>query len=129
MHDQFREKGKEVITSDVGGQRHMKKYRAKPGNMYIVEMPKDSEEGEEEVPNQMQLEMMAQQGMELAIYMESALNLKRKWKEEMSEQMEKDNKTNNIGEQAIEKKNKKRKEEAKYTKAEEADLTMPHPKP
>ncbi|MED6209996.1 hypothetical protein PIB30_059899 [Stylosanthes scabra] len=108
-------------------QRKVKKYRAKPGITYIVEMPDESEEDGEEGQNLLQLQTNQQRGMELALYMENALNLKRKWQQEEQNQKE-DIKI--INSAKIEETNSlKKRNESEYDKAEEAGLMMPHKEP
>ncbi|MED6107665.1 hypothetical protein PIB30_016108 [Stylosanthes scabra] len=45
-------KGKEIIIAEKDTQRKMKRYKAKPENVYIVEMPEDSEDGAAEEQDQ-----------------------------------------------------------------------------
>ncbi|MED6189044.1 hypothetical protein PIB30_091799 [Stylosanthes scabra] len=89
---------------------------------------KEIEEDKAEEQERVQQEAIVQQGMELVIYMENALNLKRKWQEEGHPQIKDSKEGNNIQDEVVGSL-KKRKGDAKSDKAEEAGLIIAHPKP
>ncbi|MED6114952.1 hypothetical protein PIB30_085468 [Stylosanthes scabra] len=99
----------------------MKRYKAK------LEMPEDSEDSKTEEQNQAQPEETRMQIMELAIYMESALNLKRKWQEDKQILNVDSREYKSRDDKAVE--SLKKRKEGQTDKAEEAGLNMPQLKP
>ncbi|MED6175302.1 hypothetical protein PIB30_077116 [Stylosanthes scabra] len=121
-------KGPQLTSSNGNKERQVKRYKAKPSNLYIVELPEDSNDDKVEEKDEQLVEANQQQGLELELYMENALNLKRKWQDHEQLQVEELN-ANEDAEKGGAEVVKKRRGSKTDGMAEEAGQIMPHPKP
>ncbi|MED6115343.1 hypothetical protein PIB30_089557 [Stylosanthes scabra] len=104
-----------------------KKFKTKTSTQYYVELPDDTYDQANGYGGTKHNGAINQERMELAVYLESALNLKRKWEDKQHDPNEV--KTDKQVEE-IETDNKKKKTDIPNNSlAEEAGLIKPHPKP